>query len=146
MTKPLELLGGKPQDTHRVHFNNTGMKTHQLTAKLQAFTVNPLVTQIVVDPVSDLAVTGRQELAENGKPIAYLKFGAENQTDAMKLVVLAFADYLIVSMNGRMTSTEALALEVQSVAKQLSNEIAYATYTALETISKAREGILQEAE
>jgi hypothetical protein len=143
MTKPLELVGGKPQDTHRVHFNNTGMKTHQLTAKLQAFSIDPLVTQIVVDAVSDLAVTGREELAESGKPIAYLKFGAENQTDAMKLVVLTFADYLIIAMNGRMTSTEALALEVQSLAKQLSNEIAYATFSALEKLAEAREGILE---
>ena len=143
MTDPLELHG----ENHRVRFSDTDMKTHEITVKLQAMTVQPLVTQLVVDVIPKLMLVGRPELArKNGlkpSPKSYLRFSNENQTDALKLVVLALTDYLVVSSNGHMTSTESLALEVESLAKQIKTEVAHITFGALEKISAAREGVLR---
>lgn len=151
MTKPLELLGGRgPQDTGRVRCNSTDMKTHEITLKLQALSTNPLVTQIVVDAIPTLMLTGRQDsahkLEQKPRPLAYLRFGQENITDELKFIKLVMVDYLVTACAGRVASTEALMLEVDQVTKQLKSEIAYAAQTALKLIAEAREGIVTQNE
>jgi hypothetical protein len=148
MTNPLELHG----ETHRVRFGDPDgkMETHDMTLKLQAAKTQPLDLQFVVDVIPRLMLTGRKGLAEkNGqRPTtkAYLHLAGENQTDADKLLVLAFMANAIVSCGGRLTSRERIQLFVEETAKRLAGEISYATFTALEKISEAREGVVVPAE
>lgn len=144
MTTPLELHG----ENHRVRFADT-LDTHTLTLKLQAAKVDPLDLQLVVDVIPKLMITARKGLADKlqQKPTtkAYLHLGEETQTDAEKLLVLAFMTHAIVCCGGRLASRERLALHVEETAKRLSSEISYATFAALEKISAAKEGILAPA-
>jgi hypothetical protein len=148
VTKPLELHG----ENHRVRFGDPDSKmlTHEMTLKLQAAKVSPLDLQFVVDVIPKLMITARKKISDEleQKPTtkAYLHLGAENQTDADKLLVLAFMANVIVSSGGRLASKERITLFVEETAKRLANEISYATFSALEKLTEAREGILQEAQ
>ena len=147
MTEPIELHG----ENHRVRFGDPDgeMRTHDITLKLQAKKVQPLDLQFVVDVIPRLMLQARKGLADKQgqKPTtkAYLHLGAENQTDADKLLVLAFMANAIVSCAGHMASRERIGLFVEETAKRLAGEIAYATFNALERLAEAREGIVQEA-
>lgn len=150
MTKPLELLGGRtPTDTTRVRFNSEGMRTHEITAKLQALSIHPLRQQIVVDTIPGVMLTGRQDLAKKLKldprPIAYLRIGPEDGSDLEKFLKMVFVAYLAHAHDGHIVSLEQLSLEVKERAKDLAGDIAYATQDVLRRITEAREGILAPA-
>jgi hypothetical protein len=147
VTKPLELLGGRHVgDPARVTFNSEDMKTHAISGKLQLYKAQPLRTQIVIEAMPDIMVQtiqgggGRKGL----KPeiMAYLRFGVENDTEALKFVKLALADYLVIALNGRMQSIEYLMLEIDRIAKEIKESTAYAAQECLKRISEAREGLV----
>lgn len=150
MTKPLELLGGRtPTDTARVRFNSEDMRTHEITAKLQALSVHPLRQQIVIDTVPGVMLSGRPELAKklrlDPKPIAYLRSGPEDGSDLEKFLKIVFVEYLAHAHDGHIASLEQLIMEVKERAKDMASDIAYATQDVLRRITEAREGILAPA-
>lgn len=138
MTDPLELL-------KHVQFGDT-LDTAYLAIKVQARTVHPLDLQLVVDYLPKLMAHGRPELArklgQKPQPKIYLHLRNEDLTAAEAFLEQVAATYLILVNNGRLVSKAELLVQVEEIIKAHKEPIAGKAFSALETIARAREGIL----
>jgi hypothetical protein len=139
LSDPLELLP-------HVQFADT-LDAAYLGVKLQARTVRPLDLQLVIDYLPKLMVHGRPELArklgQKPQPKIYLHLRNEDLTSAEAFLEQAAATYLILLNNGRLVSKAELLVQVEEVLKAHKEPIAGKSFSALEQIARAKEGIVE---